>query len=212
MSESIRLLHLAPALLLGLLVPLAMAQNRPAREQVLAHLERMRATEKGMMNVAPAEGDYLSKLVQKLKAQRVLEIGTSNGYSSIWFALGLRAAGGKLLTLDIDEGRRSLALKNFRATGMDDIIESRLGDALKILPTLKGPFDLVFIDAWKPDYKKYLDIVLPLVRSGGVIAAHNVVSHSDEMQDFLAEIKTNPQLKTEIVRVGPSGLSISYKR
>jgi predicted O-methyltransferase YrrM len=206
------LLPLAPALLLALVVPLAVAQNRPARQQILAHLEKMHATEKGMMNVAPSEGEYLSQLVQKLKARSVLEIGTSNGYSGIWFALGLRATGGKLLTLDIDEGRRSLALKNFKATGMDDIIESRLGDALKILPTLKGPFDLIFIDAWKPDYKKYLDLTLPLVRSGGVIAAHNVVSHADEMQDFLAEIKTSLQLKTEIVRVGPSGLSISYKK
>lgn len=205
-------LPFAAALLFVLPVPLAVAQNRPSREQVLAHLEKMRVSEKGMMNVAPAEGEYLSQLVQKLNARRVLEIGTSNGYSSIWFALGLRSTGGKLLTLDIDEGRRSLALKNFKATGMDDIIESRLGDALKILPKLKGPFDLVFIDAWKPDYKKYLDLALLLVRSGGVIAAHNVVSHADEMPDFLAAIRTNPQLKTETVRLGPGGLSISYKK
>ena len=172
----------------------------------------MRATEKGMMNVAPSEGEYLSELVKKLNAKRVLEIGTSNGYSGIWFALGLRETGGKLITLEIDEGRRSLALKNFRATGMEDVIESRFGDALKLIPTLEGPFELVFIDAWKPDYKKYLDRTLPLVSSGGVIAAHNVDSHPNEMQDFLQEIKTNPQLKTEFVRVGPAGLSISHKK
>jgi caffeoyl-CoA O-methyltransferase len=207
------LLHLLPVLAFVLLIPVATAQSgQLPRQEILQHLEKMRATEKGMMNVAPAEGEYLSQLVQKLKAKRVLEIGTSNGYSGIWFALGLRTTGGKLLTLDVDQGRRSLALKNFRATGMDDIIESRLGDALKILPTLQGPFDLVFIDAWKPDYKKYLDLALPLVRSGGVIAAHNVVSHADEVQDFLAEIRTNRQLKTEMVRVGPAGLSISYKK
>jgi caffeoyl-CoA O-methyltransferase len=202
------------ALLVPLLVPsLAVAQkSQPTRQQILDHLAKMRAGEKGMMNVAPAEGEYLSKLVQKLKARHVLEIGTSNGYSGIWFALGLRDTGGKLLTLDIDPGRRSLALKNFRTTGLDDIIESRLGDALQILPGLKGPFDLVFIDAWKPDYKKYLDLALPLVPSGGVIAAHNVDSHPQEMQDFLDEIKTSPQLRTEFVRVGPSGLSISYRK
>jgi len=200
----------------ALFVPLSeptMAQpERPSRQQVLDHLAKMRATEKGMMNVSPSEGEYLSELVKKLKAKRVLEIGTSNGYSGIWFALGLRETGGKLLTLDLDEGRRSLALKNFKGAGMDDIIESRLGDALKILPTLQGPFELVFIDAWKPDYKKYLDLTFPMVPPGGVFAAHNVDSHPDEMQDFLQAIRTDPRLQTEFVKVGPAGLSISYKK
>lgn len=206
--------HLLLAILLAVLAPLVgVAQkNGLPRQQILDHLARMRATERGMMNVAPAEGEYLSELVKKLKARRVLEIGTSNGYSGIWLAMGLRETGGTLLTLDIDEGRRSLALKNFKTVGLDDLIESRLGDALKILPTLKGPFELVFIDAWKPDYKKYLDMTLPLVPSGGVIAAHNVDSHPQEMQDFLEAVKTYPQLKTEFVKVGPAGLSISYKK
>ncbi len=200
------------AILASLLLPFLAVAQRPARRQVLEHLSRMRSSEKGMMNVAPSEGEYLSELVKKLGAKQVLEIGTSNGYSGIWIALGLRETGGKLLTLDIDEGRRSLALKNFKATGMDDIIESRLGDALKIIPTLQGPFELVFIDAWKPDYKKYLDLTLPLIPAGGAIAAHNVDSHPQEMQDFLEAIKTSPQLKTEFVKVGPAGLSISYKK
>jgi len=183
-----------------------------SRQQILDHLTKMRATERGMMNVAPAEGEYLSGLVKKLQAKRVLEIGTSNGYSGIWFVLGLRETGGKLITLDLDEGRRSLALKNFKATGVDDIIDSRLGDALKTIPTLQGPFEIVFIDAWKPDYKKYLDLVLPMVPSGGVIVAHNVESHPQEMPDFLEAIKTSPQLRTEWVKVGPSGLSLSWKK
>lgn len=202
------------AVLASLLIPfLALAQkHQPTRQQVLDHLAKMRATERGMMNVSPSEGEYLSKLVKKLQARRVLEIGTSNGYSGIWIALGLRETGGKLTTLDIDEGRRSLALKNFRATGMEDLIDSRLGDALKTLKTLSGPFELVFLDAWKPDYKKYLDLTLPMVPSGGVIAGHNVDSHPQEMQDFLEAIKTDPQLKTEFVKVGPAGLSISYKK
>ncbi len=199
---------------LGIAISLAaMAQKTPpTRQQVLDHLARMRATEKGMMNVDPKEGEYLSDLVKKLNAKHVLEIGTSNGYSGIWLALGLRETGGKLLTLDVDQGRRSLALKNFRATGVEDIVESRLGDALKILPGLQGPFELVFIDAWKPDYKKYLDLVLPLVPSGGVIVAHNVASHPDEMPDFLQAIRTNPQLRTDFVNVGPGGFSVSYKK
>jgi caffeoyl-CoA O-methyltransferase len=202
------------AALVAVLVPItgAAQRARPTRQQVLDHLSKMRATERGMMNVAPSEGEYLSNLVKKLNAKRVLEIGTSNGYSGIWMALALRETGGKLLTLDVDEGRRSLALKNFRATGLDDLIESRLGDALKILPTLDAPFELVFIDAWKPDYKKYLDLVLPKVSPGGVIAAHNIDSHPEETADFLEAIQHYPHLKTELVHAGPGGLSISYKQ
>ena len=95
---------------------------------------------------------------------------------------------------------------------LTNVIDSRLTDALKEIPKLDGPFDLVFIDAWKPDYIKYLQMVLPKVRSGGVIAAHNVASHPGQMADFLQEIKTSPLLRTEFVNVGPSGLSISYKK
>jgi predicted O-methyltransferase YrrM len=182
------------------------------RAAVLAHLDHMRSGEKGMMNIAPAEGEYLSNLVVKLKARRVLEIGTSNGYSGIWLALGLRQTGGRLITLDIDMGRRALALANFKATGLDHLVDARLCDAIKEIPRIDGPFDLVFIDAWKPDYLRYLRMVLPKVRSGGAITAHNVVSEAAEMPDFLNEIRTNSDLNTEIVSLGPAGLSVSFKK
>jgi predicted O-methyltransferase YrrM len=191
----------------------ALAQDGdPPREQILAHLKTMRASQRGMMNVAPAEGEYLSNMIRKLNGKRVLEIGTSNGYSGIWMAMALRETGGKLITLEIDKGRHSLALKNFKAVGLDNVVDARLTDALKELEKLQGPFDLVFIDAWKPDYMKYLQMTLPMVRSGGAITAHNVHSHPGPMQDFLQEIKTNPSLKTEFVSVGRAGISVSYKK
>jgi predicted O-methyltransferase YrrM len=166
------------------------------------------------MNISPEEGEYLRTLAVKLGAKRVLEIGTSNGYSGIWLGLALRETGGKLVTLEIDRGRYTLAQNNFKATGMDALVDSRLADALVETAKLEGPFDLVFIDAWKPDYIKYLKMVLPLVRPGGAITAHNVTSHPRDMQDFLQEIHTNPQLKTEIANVGarPQGISVSFKK
>jgi caffeoyl-CoA O-methyltransferase len=184
----------------------------PSRATALAQLERMIASQHGMMNIAPSEGEYLSNLIVKLKARRALEIGTSHGYSGIWLALGLSQTGGKLITLDIDKGRHGLAVENFRTAGLAAYADIRLADALKEIPKIDGPLDLVFIDAWKPDYIRYLKMVLPKMRSGGVIAAHNVKSQASEMEDFLTEIQTNPALKTEFVTVGPSGLSISYKR
>ncbi len=197
---------------LMILPPRVSAQGaKPTREQVLRHLDKMREMQPGMWNIAPSEGEYLSNLVQKLKAQRVLEIGTSNGYSAIWLALGLRETG-QLITLEINRRRYSLAQNNFEATGIDGLIDSRLADALEELPKLEGPFDLVFIDANKQDYGKYLEMVLPKVSSGGVIAAHNVTDMASQLQDFLETIRTHPELRTEIVAVGPSGLSISYKK
>lgn len=190
------------------------AEDKPALDstQILEHLEAMRRAERGMMNVAPAEGEYLTGLVKELGAKQVLEIGTSNGYSGIWLAMALRQTGGKLITLEVDKERYELAQNNFQATGLADLIDSRLADALIEIQTLQGPFDLVFIDAWKPDYIRYFKAVLPKVRSGGVIAAHNVDSHPQSMRDFLSVIKTHPGLRTEFVHKGPSGLSISYKK
>ena len=196
---------------LMILPPRVGAQGaKPTREQVLRHLDKMRETQPGMWNIAPSEGEYLSN-VQKLKAQRVLEIGTSNGYSAIWLALGLRETG-QLITLEINRRHYSLAQNNFEATGIDGLIDSRLADALEEVPKLAGPFDLVFLDADKRDYGKYLEMVLPKVSSGGVIAAHNVTDMAGQLQDFLETIRTNPELRTEIVAVGPGGLSISYKK
>ena len=198
---------------LMILPPQVSAQGaKPTREQVLRHLDKMRETQPGMWNIAPSEGEYLSNLVQKLKAQRVLEIGTSNGYSAIWLALGLRETGGQLITLEINRRRYSLAQNNFEATGIDGLIDSRLADALEEVPKLEGPFDLVFIDADKQDYGKYLEMVLPKVSSRGVIAAHNVTDMANQLQDFLETIENHPELRTEIVSVGPSELSISYKK
>ena len=195
-------------LILLLAFPL-LAQDR---EAVLKHLSWMRENQQGMMNVAPKEGEYLEELIVKLKAKRALEVGTSNGYSGIWMGLGLKKTGGKLITLEINPGRGGLARENFSKTGMDKVVEPRLTDALQEIPKLQGPFDLAFIDAWKPDYLKYLEMVLPLVRSGGVIVAHNTRSHAGELAAFIQAVKSHPQLKTELIELGPGGFSVSWKK
>ena len=179
---------------------------------ILKHLSWMRENQKDMMNVAPKEGEYLHDLLIKLKAKRALEVGTSNGYSGVWMGMALKKTRGKLITLEIDERRASLARENFAKTGMDRTVELRLTDALKEIPKLQGPFDLVFIDAWKQDYMNYLEMTLPLVRSGGVIVAHNTRDAVYFLAGFIQRVKTDPQLKTEFVDVGPSGFSVSWKK
>jgi len=176
-----------------------------------AYLDRMHGRP-GMMNVPRVDGEFLHDFILEHNYQRVLEIGASNGYSALWMGMALRRAGGQLITLEIDARRAALARQNFQKTGLDAVIELREGDALKIIPDLDGPFDLVFIDAWKEDYIRYLEMVLPKVRPGGAIVAHNVLSHAREMQDFLEAVQNHPELETRIDRRSSAGLSITLKR
>ena len=189
----------------------SMPAQTNADARALERLKWMRQNQGNLWNVNPDEGAYLRNLAEKVHAKEALEIGTSNGYSSIWIGMGLRKEGGRLLTLEIDEGRAKLAQGNFRAAGLDSVITLKLGDALEEVPKLRGPYDFVFIDAGKQDYVRYLDMVIPIVRSGGVIVAHNVTDLKEELTDFIRAVQTNPQLKTTIENPGPGRFSVSYK-
>jgi predicted O-methyltransferase YrrM len=180
--------------------------------EVRAYQQSMLRDQRRAMSVDPVDGEFFHKITLDLKAKRVLEIGTSTGYSGSWFALALQKTGGKLVTLEMDPGRHAEAQKNFAAMGLAPVIESRLGNALELLPTLEGPFDIVFIDAWKPDYLRYYELVLPKVRPGGVILAHNVKNVAGQMGDFLSRIRQDPAVRTEFLAESIQGLSISWKK
>jgi predicted O-methyltransferase YrrM len=164
----------------------------------------------GGMNVPAEDGRMLFDIILDKSYKRGLEIGTSNGYSALWLGLAFKETGGKLITIEIEPKRAREAQENFEHAGLDDIIESRINDALKEIPALEGKFDFVFIDAWKPDYIKYLELILPKMKSGGVITAHNVTSQGSSVRDFLEEIQQNPKLTTTIDRSSRAGVSISY--
>ena len=101
------------------------------------------------MNVPASDGQLLYDLILEHNYKQVLEIGTSTGHSTIWMAWALSKTGGKLITVEIDRGRREQALENFKEAGVDHIIDSRLADAHELVPRLDGPFDFVFSDADK---------------------------------------------------------------
>lgn len=127
-----------------------------------------------VMQVGRLEGDFLRLMVQVSGARRVLEIGTFTGYSALAMAEGL-PAGGSLVTCDIDPLTTAVAKKFWVRSPHGKKIESRLGPALDTLKTLKGPFDLVFIDADKKNYRAYWEACLPKVRSGGLVLVDNVL-------------------------------------
>ena len=164
----------------------------------------------GGMNVPASDGRLLYDIIKEHGYTRGLEIGTSNGYSALWLGLAFKETGGRLTTIEIEPQRAREAKGNFEHAGLQDVIDSRVNDALKEIPTLDGPFDFVFIDAWKPDYQRYLELVLPKMKPGGVITAHNVTSQGHSMRGFLEEIHSNPKLETTIDRSNRAGVSISY--
>ena len=160
---------------------------------------------RGMMNVPQEDGRILRMLTEAIGAKHVVEIGTSNGYSGIWFCLALRTTGGKLTTHDIDEGRASLARENFKRAGVDNMVTLVMGDAHETVTRIKEPIDILFIDADKEGYPDYLKKLLPLVRPGGLILAHNINSTE---QDFIDAITKNPNLET----IQAQGVTVTLKK
>lgn len=203
------------AVLLGLFAAallVASQETAPMTDEAMRAYLKEATGQRGMMNVPVADGEFLHDFVAERGYRRGLEIGTSNGVSAMWMAMALRKKGGKLITLEINAERAALARQNFKKTGLIEVIELREGNALEIIPKLEGPFDFVFIDAWKPDYYKYFQMVYPKIRSGGAILAHNVSTMNDEMKDFLDAIHNHPNLETHIERRSRQGISVSIKK
>lgn len=164
------------------------------------------------MNVPPEDGQLLRMLTRTNRARRVVEIGTSNGYSGIWFALALKSTGGRLITHEIDSGRAKLARQNFKRAGVDDIVTLVEGDAHEEIKKLEEPIDIVFIDADKSGYMDYLEKLLPLVRPGGLILAHNTTSAGRDMEDYLKAVTTNPDLETLFLHKQSRGIGVTLKK
>ena len=174
-------------------------------------LKNIRAADKGQLAVSEEDGRFLRVLVASTGAKRVLEIGAASGYSAIWMGLGVRQTGGKVITIEYDPARAREAADNVHRAGLQDVVQVIAGDAFKEIPKLPGTFDLVFLDAWKPDYKKFFDMVFPRVNNGGLFLAHNVINKKNEMKDFLSAIQTHPQAVTTVVSPGLEGISMTYK-
>jgi caffeoyl-CoA O-methyltransferase len=181
----------------------------PAVQKIL---DGIRAADTGQLAVSEEDGRFLRVLIGATGARRVLEIGAASGYSAIWMGLGVRQTGGHLTTIEYDPVRAKEAADNIRRAGLQDVVTVVAGDAFTAIPTLEGPFDLVFLDAWKPDYKKFFDLAFPKIRPGGLFLAHNVINKRDEMPDFLTAIHSHPAAYTTTVSPGHEGISMTYKK
>lgn len=176
-------------------------------QTLLVHLER---TADDFWNVSRENGQFLNFMARTLGARRILEIGASNGYSALWFAEALQQTGGHLDTIEFDPGRHSEALANITAAGMGDWITLHQGNALQILPALEGPYDLIFLDADKPQYLTYAQLALPKLRPGGLLIGDDTISLAAHMGDYLDFVHSSPDLHTLDLSLD-DGLTLSRK-
>lgn len=159
-------------------------------------------------NVDRESGAFLSLLAKSTRAKSILEIGSSNGVSTIWLALAANANGGRVVGLEIDPARAAEANANLEAAGLADSAEVRSSDALLGIPETPDPFDLVFIDAEKHDYLRHIQNVLDRVRTNGLIIADNVISH--DIADYQAFVREHPNIETVTLPLN-RGLELSLK-
>jgi predicted O-methyltransferase YrrM len=162
-------------------------------------------------NVSDSDGRLLRQLTEAVGAKRVVELGTSTGESGIWFALALRKTGGHLYTHDIDKARIEVARENFKKAGVDQYITIIEGDGHETVKQHKEPIDVLFIDADKEGYADYLEKLLPVVRPGGLIIAHNM-RRPPVHPDYLKAITTNPALDTSFVLMDGAGIGVTLKK
>ncbi len=165
----------------------------------------------GMGNVLPEDGRLMRMFTELLGAKHVVELGTANGYSSMWFCLALRETGGKLITHEIDPERIEMAMENFRRAGVEHLVTLIEGDAHENIKKLNGPIDILLLDAEKGGFCDYLEKLLPLVRKGGLIIAHDSSGEAHLMDDYFKAITENRDLETVFVDASRWGMCITRK-
>ena len=162
-------------------------------------------------NVEPPTAELLGVLVRATGARRILELGTSNGYSTIWLADAAQDTGGAVVSVDVDAVRTELARENLRAAGLDERVELRTADAADALARSGDEaWEFVFLDAERPAYPSYVRDLVRTLAPGGVLAVDNVESHAHELVEFTELIEAEPGLTQTVVPVG-AGLRLAVR-
>lgn len=188
--------------------PIGQSEREKQILAVLADLDKKRP---GNWNVPEPDGRLLRILAESINAKNVVELGTSNGYSTLWLALGLEKTGGTITTFEIDDAKIKLAKENFTRAGVESRIKVVAGDAHDEVKKLKEPIDLLFLDADKEGYLDYLEKLLPLVRPGGLILSHNMHVPKPDPR-FVEAITSNAALESVFVNMDGAGMAITIKK
>lgn len=164
------------------------------------------------LNVPYEDGQALYDLIVKGNYTSAIEIGTSTGHSTIWMAWALSKTGGKLITIEIDEGRYNKAIENIAAAGLSEFVDARLGDAHELVKKIAGPIDFVFSDADKTWYTQYFKDLQHKISVGGCFTAHNVNNNFSGIREFMEYVRSQKNFETSIIGSADEGISVSMKK
>ncbi|HEX2623317.1 MAG TPA: O-methyltransferase [Phototrophicaceae bacterium] len=178
----------------------ALGRDNDAREQ---------DRRKKMLNLEPETAHFISLLIRSGKRKHILEVGTSNGYSTIWLAWSV-GENGQIISIERESDKQVQADQNLRRAGLRDRVDLRLGDATEVIEGLQDTFDVVFFDADRISAHRQLEILLPRLQPGTLVLADNALSHPEESASYLATIEHMPEFDHMVVPVG-KGLSIAYR-
>ena len=180
-------------------------------QSLLAELEQFgsandRATNersRKMLNITRDTGEFLAVLVRATAARRILEIGTSNGYSTLWLASAAQATGGSVTTVEISDYKITMATKNFARSGLDLFITSLQDDAGRVLErTADSALDFIFLDSERPEYPGWWPHIRRVLRPGGLLVVDNATSHPHEVAPLVALVQADSSFTTSLVPVG----------
>lgn len=172
---------------------------------VITRFEKQREKIHRLWNIDALTAEFLFKLIIDFAPRRILEIGTSNGYSTFWLANAANCSDAIVETIEVDQARYDLSKNNLQ--NFDNIIQ-HLGLAENIIPTINHKYDLIFIDAGKIGYIKYIQAILPKLTDQALIIADNVISHQKTVQEYLDYIDSNQHFENRLINIG-TGLMIS---
>jgi predicted O-methyltransferase YrrM len=176
-----------------------------------AHDEALEDRLQRFRNVEPETAELLGVLVRSMQARRVLEIGTSNGYSTIWLADAAEAVGGTVLSLEVEPERTELARANLAEAGAEGFVELRTADAGEVLAALgDGSYDLIFLDAERPAYVGYWPHLVRVLRDNGLLVVDNTLSHANQLTEFSELVYGDARVTSTLVTVG-AGVLLAVK-
>jgi predicted O-methyltransferase YrrM len=164
---------------------------------------------KKMLNLEQETAQLLHILIRSSRRTQLLEVGTSNGYSTIWLAWAISATGGRVISIDRDARKQSLADANLHRVGLRETVDLKCGDATDIVAGLPGPFDCVFFDADRYSAPTQLALLLPKLAPDVLLLADNVLSHPNEIAGYLKALEALPQFERVVIPIG-KGLSVAY--